>query len=272
MLLIQFSAQDPEVLVGLLSAFPFEGYQEFEGRVEAYIDEDNWARLSARILSVIEGRGVADEIATLPELNWNAEWESSFQPVEIDRYCAIRASFHTPMEGFQHELVIDPKMAFGTGHHETTQLMVRLMKSIHFLEKTVLDLGCGTGVLGILAARSGASAVYAVDNDPEAIANTKENAGINLVRLETLCGELCNLGNQQFDVILANINRNVLMALMSQFVHALAQGGTLVLSGILMDDDHLIRSAATDVGLVVEETLGLGEWEAMILQHSNPKS
>jgi ribosomal protein L11 methyltransferase len=266
---ISFTTQQPELLVGILSAFPFEGFQEFEDRIEAYIIDEDWRSLKDEILSAIAGVAVVTSENVLPDINWNAEWEASFQPVQIENFCAIRASFHEAIPQVEHEIVIDPKMAFGTGHHETTELMIRRMRTLSIAHKSVLDLGCGTGILAILAARLGARQVTAIDNDLEAVQSAIENAAINSVPVAPNLGVAGDLDTAQFDLVLANINRNTLLEIMLDLRRILRDTGTLVLSGILLNDQDLIVQAANQQGFHLTEEESLGEW--LCLQFSSER-
>lgn len=263
MLCIEFETLEPDILIGILSAFPFEGFQEYATYVEAYLNDEDWERLQSEILASITGMGKYLQHKALPEVNWNAEWEASFQPVTIDDFCAIRASFHPPMPGFSHELVIDPKMAFGTGHHETTELMIRQIRHIDISGKTILDMGCGTGILAILAAKSGANKVIAVDNDPEAVDNAIENAALNNISIDVRNGETRDLHDAEYDLILANINRNTLLEIIPSLATLLTATGALVVSGFLLEDARSIKSCATTANLSFIRDQSIGEWTAI---------
>jgi ribosomal protein L11 methyltransferase len=263
MIRISFKTENPEVLIAVLSDFPFEGFQEFADRVEAYAEEMHWTSLEKVIRDRVKDIAMIEWTESMPEKNWNKEWESSFQPVLIDDFCAIRASFHTPIDTCLHEIVIDPRMAFGTGHHETTALMIRMMRSVDFKGKSVLDLGCGTGILAILAAKIGAETVTAVDNDAEAVQNAIENAAVNHVQIQCQYGTVDHLQSASFDVILANINRNVLLEIMPDLKRVLRPNGLLFLSGFLPEDETAIVDAADRVGLLKVSREQSGEWSSL---------
>lgn len=181
-------------------------------------------------------------LGKIAEQNWNANWEQSFEPVVIGNKLAIRASFHQPTQGVEREIVITPKMSFGTGHHATTSLMVKNMFDLSFKHKTVLDFGTGTGILAILAEMLGASSLLAIDNDEWSMDNARENVKANgcfNIRLE-LNDRLPE--GKQYDVILANINRHILLEHADSLIGSLADGGSLFLSGILTEDREIIVS------------------------------
>jgi ribosomal protein L11 methyltransferase len=180
--------------------------------------------------------------------NWNEKWEQNFNPVTIGSVY-IRAPFH-PADPEKTEIIIEPKMSFGTGHHATTSLMVKAMLNVDFRNKTVADMGCGTSVLAILASKLGAKAVTAIDIDDWAVENSGENLNRNLIKnVLVLKGNADSLADSRFDVILANIQRNVLLKDMQAYSRALNQGGVLLLSGIYEDDVALIRETAQEEGL-----------------------
>ena len=265
MFCIEFDTEQPELLIGLLSTYPFEGFQEFEERVEAYIESVAWNAIENDVLATIEGISTLRKADRLPDKNWNAVWEASFSPVIIDDFCAIRASFHPPITTCQHEIIIDPKMVFGTGHHETTELMIRQMHNMDFAGKTVLDLGCGTGILAILAVKLGATEVIAVDNDPEAVSNAKENSTINGVHITCIHGIIEDLPTHGYDRVLANINRNVLLEIMPDIKRVLRPDGILLLSGILVEDKAVIERTAHLENLYRQNEQSLGEWLSILM-------
>jgi ribosomal protein L11 methyltransferase len=265
MVCIDFNTAQPEILIAILSVFPFEGYQEFENNIHAYISNDDWVDVQDDVMTTIKGLGILRKIEQLPEKNWNAEWEASFNPVTIVDFCAIRASFHQPIGTCTHEIVIDPKMAFGTGHHESTELIIRQMRNIDFVGKTVLDLGCGTGILAILAAMLGATDVTAVDNDPEAVDSARENATINAVKINCTYGTITDLASDAFDIVLANINRNTLVTIMPELKRVLRRDGILLLSGILIIDKDGMDHVARNENLILKNEQTLGEWLSILV-------
>jgi len=176
---------------------------------------------------------------TLPKQNWNAVWESNFEPVVVDDFCAIRAEFHKPIQNVQHEIIITPKMSFGTGHHATTYMMIQQMRNISFIDKKVFDFGTGTGILAILATKLGAASVTAIDNDEWSIKNAEENFEKNNVHSICLY-QSSTVSEKNFDIILANINRSVLEQYSSTLVNLLSSQGVLLVSGLLKEDEPFI--------------------------------
>jgi ribosomal protein L11 methyltransferase len=259
-----------DLLMVELADLGFESFEEgftdpkgASGELKAWIRTDRYDEAALRNLLALRDPHAsityaAEEIA---DRNWNAEWESSFQPVEVEGRVRIRAGFHAPKEGFAHELIITPRMAFGTGHHATTRMMVQAMLPLDWRGKRVCDLGCGTGVLAILAERLGARAVLAIDNDPGAVENAIQNCGLNgcsAIRVEK--GDASALLGLRFDAILANIERNVLLHAMPAMSEALNPGGALFLSGFVPGDRHMLAQRAKECGLVLAERLQEGDW------------
>ncbi|MEM9024708.1 MAG: 50S ribosomal protein L11 methyltransferase, partial [Bacteroidota bacterium] len=204
---------------------------------------------------------VAWEEQKIAPQNWNATWEASFDPVEVDQRCRVRASFHAPSPSHAIEIVIDPKMAFGTGHHQTTWLMMHEMLDMDWNGTTVLDMGSGTAVLAILASLRGAEEVLAIDNDAWAVDNARENLQTNDIQnVQVLQGEADTLGDRVFNRILANINKNVILADIGTYARCLETGGQLVCSGFFAEDVPDITRAAEGAGLIVEGEQHRQQW------------
>ena len=248
-----------EILISYLEEFDATGFEQKEHQLVAYFPANNFN--SYDITQVLECyEYTTSEIA---EQNWNEVWERSFQPVKVENFCGIRASFHTPMEGVQHEIVITPKMSFGTGHHATTFMMLQQMQRLNFLGKNVLDFGTGTGVLSIMAEKLGASAVCAIDIDEWSITNAQENiAKNNCKRIELHLASEVPKGS--FGIILANINRNVILESLDQLVQSLDDHGMLLISGLLQSDTNDILQATKERALQLVKQEELNQWASFL--------
>jgi ribosomal protein L11 methyltransferase len=192
--------------------------------------------------------------------NWNKIWEESFEPITIEDQVIVRAPFHPVEKTFTHEIIIEPKMSFGTGHHSTTRLMMETMMHLNFKNKSALDMGCGTGILAILAAKLGASKLLAVDNDPQCIINTLENVSLNNCQHIEVCLNDKISTNFKADIILANIQRNVLIEQMPLYKSWLNAGGILLVSGILDESVNPVIESASSNGLKYKIHTQLNGW------------
>lgn len=247
-----------DILIAQLSEIGFDGFQEEEQHLKAFIPASDLDEVAVN--EIVNRLNIPFIKSTIEETNWNAVWESNFQPVVVDDFVAIRANFHAAATGVEHEIVITPKMSFGTGHHATTFMMIQQMREIDFNNKTVFDFGTGTGVLAILAEKLGAATIYAVDNDEWSILNTKENIERNnaeKIRLEKID---VVTGGEPFDIILANINRNVILDNFSALKNKLPKNGTLLLSGLLEEDESIIMEAATSLALTLQKKILFNNW------------
>lgn len=255
----QPEGEQREMLIALLADNGFEGFEENEDSLSAYISKDQYDEdITTRLLSSIVP-GFTKEI--IEPQNWNEMWESSFQPVVVDGFCTIKAHFHSQDVNTPYTIVITPKMSFGTGHHATTQLMMMAMRHIPFGGKSVLDFGTGTGVLAIIAAMLGATNITAIDNDEWSVENATENAARNRTsNIDISLGSIENLIPRNYDVILANINRHILLAYMNMMFEQLAHNGILLMSGLLLEDEEIIKIAATDAGFAIENVSTLNGW------------
>lgn len=244
--------QEGEIVLAMLGDFPFDSFQQDGGQLKAYIPENEYDACSSDIAAYLKGEGLAFEIAEIGHQNWNELWESNFEPIVVEQRCLIRAPFHSPGTAFEQEVVIMPKMSFGTGHHATTYLMVSEIMESDPAGLSGLDMGSGTGVLAILAAKRGAVRMDAVDIDPWAKENAEENIAANGVEniVTPLLGDASLLQGRSYDFILANINRNTLLEDMEAYNTSLRQGGFIVFSGILEEDIPAIRTKAESLGLV----------------------
>ncbi|RPI45683.1 MAG: 50S ribosomal protein L11 methyltransferase [Bacteroidetes bacterium] len=261
-----WSDEQKEILLAKMWQIGFEGFTELDGIIQAYIEK---CRFSASVLNrMIDDCGsmgirVQYRYHELEEQNWNLEWESRFRPVVIGGSLLVRASFHDDSKDLPHTIVIDPKMSFGTGHHHTTRMMIQEMMELDLSGKSVLDLGCGTGILGIYAAMKGAGRVLGIDNDQWAYQNALENVARNNVDMEVRLGDLeCSAG-ERFDYVLANITRNVLVHSMPSCAGLIRANGMLLVSGILAEEVQFILNAAYREGLKHLHTREESNWLAL---------
>jgi ribosomal protein L11 methyltransferase len=216
------------------------GFEEGENFLKAYFDEDDFNENA--IIELAGENKLRYKKKIIEKTNWNKVWESNFQPVIVDDFAAVRADFHQPITTVLHEIIITPKMSFGTGHHATTYMMMEQMKDIDFTNKTVFDFGTGTGILAILAEKLGASSIVAIDVDGWSIENTKENIEKNhCAKIEVSLSSV--IPTQQFEIILANINRNVILDYLPQLKKAIVPKGYILLSGLLATDEQDIVKA-----------------------------
>ncbi len=258
--------EELEILVALLDSINYEGITEEEETLTAFIPGNVFDKqLLENTLTDIEDSMHAKiiSIETVEEKNWNQIWETNFEPVVIDNRCAIRAPFHESFENIEYIINIEPKMSFGTGHHETTSLMVSAILNMDLNNKTVLDMGCGTGVLGILAAKKGAKEVIAIDNDKWSYMNAQENVKLNHVEVSVLQGSVESLPDILFDVVFVNITRNVLIEQAAEYVQSMDYCGKLLLSGFLEEDVVLIEATYKELGLTAVNHASLGAWQML---------
>ncbi|MBS4014077.1 MAG: 50S ribosomal protein L11 methyltransferase [Bacteroidetes bacterium] len=246
--------KDPwaDILIAQLADIGFDSFEETENGFKGYIEGKLFSEDAIKEASQFSDNPKVDisyNVKKIDDTNWNQVWESNFEPVHIED-CYIRAPFHEEKKGITYELIIEPKMSFGPGHHETTSLMVKWLLEIDFKDKTVLDMGCGTGVLAILAEKRGAKTLTAIDNYIYAYENTIENVERNNCKnIEVILGDATALGKQKFDIIIANITRNVLLEDMESYSKVLNQSGLILFSGFFSIDKSLIEDKATSLGL-----------------------
>ncbi len=265
---ITFPGLEPEqqdVLIAHLAEAGFEGFEENDQELKAFIPEKNYDKVFLHELAYKYQLDFSEEL--IPEQNWNSSWETNFHPVIVDDFVAIRAGFHEPVKGVEQEIIITPKMSFGTGHHATTSMMVQQMRKIGFPGRSVFDFGTGTGILAILAEKLGAKEVIAIDNDEWSIANAAENIEKNdcrIIRLEKVDHVT---GKKKYDIILANINRNVIRENFSALFGHLAPGGTLLLSGLLNTDEKEILQLADTYRLKLSAKSEQNNWICLRFNH-----
>ncbi|MDN5285455.1 MAG: ribosomal protein methyltransferase [Mucilaginibacter sp.] len=242
-----------DLLINALGEIGFDTFEELEFGFKAYIPTDDFdgAKLNEQLLPYQEMFTFSYEITLIPQKNWNEVWESNFEPIEIGDQIYVRATFHPAKPEFPYEIVIDPKMAFGTGHHQTTSMMLELILENTFEGKKVLDMGCGTGILAIMAAKLGAAKITAIDYDPVCFDSTIENSALNNIEnIIPLCGSKEVIPNEQYDIILANINRNILLDQMERYAEVLKLDGEIYFSGFYESPDlDIITDAARAYGL-----------------------
>lgn len=240
------SVEKQEILIAELSDFGFDGFEQSESSLIANAPVDNMNK--TEVESFLNRQGVPFTIQIIQEQNWNAQWEQSFEPIIIENFCVVRAAFHPPVEGVRYNIVVTPKMSFGTGHHATTYMMLQAMQHIIFTQKTVIDFGSGTGILAILAEMLGAEKITAIDYDDWCIENGTENVAanncdrINIIKASGL-EEV-----ESADIILANINKHVILSSLPIMKLKLKEDGILLISGLLQADESEILQAALQIG------------------------
>lgn len=263
---VEPKTEGSDILIAALSELAFESFTETETGFNAYIKEEEYSEDETKLAI-----GDYDDIfkikfssKIIPQQNWNKEWESSFQPIEVSGKCYIRAPFHEKKSGFLLDVIIEPKMSFGTGHHDTTQLMIQITMLLNVKNKSLLDMGCGTGVLAIVASMLGANPIEAIDIDDWSYENTIENlAKNNINNVIVNKGDAQILDGKIFNTILANINKNVLLKDMEVYKRSLEKGGNLVLSGFFETDIAEIKAKAENLGLKYEEGYTSNQWTAL---------
>ncbi|MBV7532785.1 50S ribosomal protein L11 methyltransferase [Chitinophaga sp. sic0106] len=260
---IQATGDQAELLIAELAEAGYEGFEEQETALVAFIPEADFDE--AILHDLLTANGIAYTQERIEQQNWNALWESNFQPVQVDDFCGIRANFHPSFDPRPtYEIEITPKMAFGTGHHATTSSVIKLMRAIDFKGKKVFDFGTGTGILAILAEMMGAAGVDAIDYDEWAVNNTIENIGANHMQ-RVKVWQADNLGgiSEKYDILLANINCNVLLHYMADMRRLLSPGGILLLSGIMPSDEQQILAAALPQGFDLQHKIEKDNWLAL---------
>ena len=275
-----------DILTAELAELGFESFLETDEGLNAYIVEPDFEEQGVRelIAKYADQTAIAYEVSSLEKRNWNAEWEKGYEPIEVTGPASlgrsagavpgvrIRASFHEPdATRFRYDIVINPKMSFGTGHHETTAMMLEHQLALDFGGKVVLDVGCGTGILAILAAKMGARAVLAFDIEEWAVENARENADLNdCPQITVFQGTVDDVDRaDRYDVILANINRNVLLAEIPLYTALLTDEGYLLVSGFYEADAPDVVQKAVDTGLVAGNALVRTQWTSLVFKKQN---
>mgnify|MGYP000206350881 CR=1 FL=1 len=260
-----------EILMAELSDIGFDSFLETDSGIDAYILRDDFDRQSfdTLISQYKEPASLRIDEGELEKKNWNEEWEKNYDPISVDDLVYVRASFHEPADGFQHEILINPKMSFGTGHHATTYLMLKHQGELseEHQGKRVLDVGSGTGILAIMAHLLGASEIEAFDIDEWSVENGNENFSLNGLSIRMGHGTIREIKpSGSFDIILANINKNILLDEIEIYASLMASGGKLLLSGFYDSDVKDLREAAEKLGLSFSKSSVKDDWAAIIFK------
>lgn len=263
-----FLQSNEEYIADLLASYLGEiGYESFEEEVDgilAYVPRSKFDEelLKQVLMHFPYSEGIRYEKLDIEGVNWNEEWEKNyFQPIVISDLCVIHSSFHKDIPSLPYDIIIDPKMSFGTGHHETTSLMIEAILTLDLKGKSLLDMGCGTAVLAILAAMRGAEPITAIDNDPWCAENSAENIDKNNTdQIEVLLGGAELLEGRKYDVVLANINRNILLNDMKHYTRTMGPGAELLMSGFYREDIPVIEAEANRLGLELVSFAEKNNW------------
>ncbi|MBE9600072.1 50S ribosomal protein L11 methyltransferase [Pedobacter sp. MC2016-24] len=255
-----------DLLISDLADIGYNTFEDTDLGFAAFVDIDTYdASALHTVLAQFEGEiEYQYEVLEIEGKNWNEEWEKNFEPLIIDDLCYVRATFHEAQPKYPYEIVIDPKMAFGTGHHQTTTMMMQYILSADVAGKEILDMGCGTGILAILAAKRGAARLVAIDYDEVCYLSTLENTALNgVTNLEAIWGGKEVIPKEKYDVILANINRNILLDQIPVYDTVLKPGGFIYFSGFYESPDlELIKQACEPFGIHYVDHKKIGDWVA----------
>lgn len=254
-----------DILIAELGEAGFESFVENELGVLAYIQKNDWSDTILKSVSILtnENFKITYQLKEIEQENWNATWEENFKPIQVGNQCVVRAPFHEKPK-VEYDIIIEPKMSFGTGHHETTHMMLQHILDHDFEGKSVLDMGSGTGVLAILMAMKGAKNIDAIDIDNWCYLNAKENVERNnCEQIQVYEGDSSLLKTQKYDVIIANINRNILLADIPKYASRLKADGVLFLSGFYTEDIVMISEKCGEVSLKFEKNLEKNNWVAV---------
>ncbi|MDN5216381.1 50S ribosomal protein L11 methyltransferase [Fulvivirgaceae bacterium BMA12] len=258
-----------DILVAEFSMLGFDSFVEHEDGFCAYLESEvvDEAAINAIAAKYKPDFALRYEITPIAKKNWNQQWEDNYEPIYIDQQCVVRASFHQLSKSYPYEIIVNPKMSFGTGHHETTFLMLKNQLEINHQGKEVLDVGCGTGVLAIMAKLRGAREVTACDIDGWSIENSRENFRINdCEEIKIQHGDVTAISGQ-FDIIVANINRNVLMHDLPHYAQRMrSQGGKLLLSGFYREDENSLIEQAQSLGFIISKTTHRNSWSCLLFE------
>jgi ribosomal protein L11 methyltransferase len=259
-------AYQQDLLIAELGDIGFNTFEEVEGGFLAFVDLSTYSEDQLKnVLEQFEGEFECNyTVSEIEGKNWNEEWEKNFEPLIINDQCYVRATFHEARPEYLYEIVIDPKMAFGTGHHQTTTMMMQYLLETDVEDKEILDMGCGTAILAILAAKKGAGRLLAIDNDEVCYLSSVENAALNgITNLDALCGGKEVIPDATFDMILANINRNILLDQIPTYAKVLKAQGSIFFSGFYESPDlQMIKEACEPFGMKYINHKKIGEWVA----------
>lgn len=254
-----------EILIAQLGFVGFESFVENESGVVAYIQQQDWnaAILEDVFILSSEEFNITYSHKEVAQTNWNAEWEKNFESIQVDDLVSVRAPFHEN-PNLQYDIVIEPKMSFGTGHHETTHMMIQHLLELDLMDKKVLDMGCGTGILAIFAEMKGGRPIDAIDIDRWCYENSIENAERNRCKhISVYEGDSALLSGKTYDLIIANINRNILLSDMKIYTNSLREDGTLLLSGFYEEDISIIDQEVSQYGLTLDKKIKRNNWVAL---------
>lgn len=254
-----------EILIAQLGETPFESFIETENGFSAYVQKQFWSENILEDIQILESPefDIHYTYEEIEQVNWNEEWEKNFEPIDVDNTCRVRAPFHEKTEA-KYDIVIEPKMSFGTGHHETTFMMIQHLLETDVENMKTLDMGCGTAILAILAEMKGAKPIDAIDIDNWCYLNSIENAERNnCTNITVYEGDAALLQGKNYDLIIANINRNILLNDMQQYVDCLNKGGLLLLSGFYEEDIPAIDASCTEKGLTFVKKFSRNNWVSL---------
>ncbi|MBI9041852.1 50S ribosomal protein L11 methyltransferase [Lutibacter sp.] len=257
-----------EILVAELGEIGFESFVENEDGLVAYIQQTDWNENILADVFILNSDefSISFEMEVIEQTNWNSEWEKNFNPIQVDDLVSIRAPFHEN-PNLKYDIVIEPKMSFGTGHHETTHMMVQHLLDLDLTNKKVLDMGCGTGILAIFAEMKGAKPIDAIDIDNWCYQNSVENVERNnCSNIDVYEGDASLLINKKYDVIIANINRNILLNDMQAYMNCLNDDGTLLLSGFYQEDIPIIDAEVSKYQFKIDKIIERNNWVALKYQ------
>jgi len=254
-----------EILIAQLEEKPFESFEDTKDGITAYVQKKNWNNSTVEDLDIFQNPDfiITYTIEEIEQVNWNQEWEKNFEAIDVDGVCHVRAPFH-PKTNAQFDIVIEPKMSFGTGHHETTHMMIQHLLENDIQNLKTLDMGCGTAILAILAEMKGAKPIDAVDIDNWCYLNSLENVERNNCKnISVYEGDATLLENKKYDLIIANINRNILLNDMQAYVNCLNPNGIILFSGFYEEDIPYINDSCTEKGLTFVKKMQRNNWVSL---------